>query len=148
TFSEAMNPLTMTPLSFTLKQGTTAVAGTVTYAGVTATFNPLSTLAANTTYTATITIGTRDLAGNALATDFSWSFTTGPTPDMTRPFFSFIVPAPRSTLFPYTTLFRSTFSEAMNPLTMTPLSFTLKQGTTAVAGTVTYAGVTATFNPL
>src|SRR5439155_1637549 len=80
TFSEVMNPLTITPVTFTLKQGTTAVAGTVSYAGVTATFNPASTLAPNAVHTATITIGATDLAGNALATDFSWSFTTAATP--------------------------------------------------------------------
>src|SRR5207249_736354 len=82
-FSEAMNPLTVTTLSFTLKQGVTPVIGTVTYAGVTATFNPLNALAPNTTYTATIATGTRDLAGNALANNFVWSFTTGATPDTT-----------------------------------------------------------------
>src|SRR5437763_560060 len=70
TFSEAMYPSTTTPLTSTLKQGTTPVGGTVTYAGVTATFNPISALAPNTTYTATITPGTKDLAGNALANSF------------------------------------------------------------------------------
>src|SRR5207302_9328869 len=78
-FSEAMDPLTISPLTFTSKQGTTAVAGTVSYAGVTATFNPVSTLAPNTTYTATVTTGARDLAGNALAANFVWSFTTAAT---------------------------------------------------------------------
>src|SRR5439155_831563 len=76
-FSEAMNPLTISPDTFTLQQGSTAVAGTVTYAGVTATFTPASALAPLTAFTATVTTGARDLAGNALATDFSWSFTTG-----------------------------------------------------------------------
>src|SRR5205823_7636122 len=75
-FSEAMDPLTISTATFTLKQGTTAVAGTVTYAGITATFNPLSTLAPGTVYTATVTTGFKDLAGNALVSDFSWSFTT------------------------------------------------------------------------
>src|SRR5207247_1241417 len=92
TFSEAMDPLTITPITFTLKQGTTAVAGTVTYAGVTATFNPVSTLAPNAVYTATMTTGARDLAGNALATDFSWSFTNGATPNTTPPTVSLTVP--------------------------------------------------------
>src|SRR5436190_2304640 len=82
-FSEAMDPLTINSATFSLKQGTTAVAGTVSYAGVTATFNPSSPLAPGTTYTATATSGSRDIAGNTLTTAFSWSFTTGATPDTT-----------------------------------------------------------------
>src|SRR6185503_12328550 len=52
-FSEAMDPSTITTATFTLKRGTTAVAGTVSYAGVTATFTPTSALAPLTTFTAT-----------------------------------------------------------------------------------------------
>src|SRR5439155_23519643 len=40
----------------------------------------LSDLAPNALYTATITTGARDLAGNALAANFVWSFTTAATP--------------------------------------------------------------------
>ena len=50
---------------FTLKRGTTPVAGTVIYAGTTATFNPSSNLAANTKYTATITDGATGSGGLA-----------------------------------------------------------------------------------
>src|SRR5439155_997355 len=146
-FSEAMDPLTITTVTFTLRQGTTPVTGTVTYAGVTATFNPLSTLAPNTISTPTITTEARDLAGNALISDFVWSFTTGATPDTTAPTLSFTVPANAATLALHDALPISAFSEAMDPLTITTVTLTLKQGTTAVAGTVSYAGVTATFNP-
>src|ERR1043166_7100744 len=148
TFSEAMDPLTTTTLTFTLKQGTTPVAGTVTYAGVTATFNPASALAPSTTYTATITTGMSDLAGNALANSFVWSFTTGATLDTTAPTVSFTVPANAATGVAISQKIAATFSEAMDPLTTTTVTFTLKQGTTPVVGTVIYAGVTATFNPL
>jgi hypothetical protein len=77
TFSEAMGPLTITNLTFTVA----GVSGTVTYNAITkiATFTPASNLAANTTYTATITTGAKDLAGNALASDYVWSFTTATT---------------------------------------------------------------------
>src|SRR5439155_1185110 len=78
-FSEAMDPLTITPLSFTVKQGTTAVVGTVSYVGLTATFIPLANLSTSTVYTAVVTTGARDLAGNALV-GFSWGFTTGANP--------------------------------------------------------------------
>ena len=88
TFSEAMNPSTITVSTFLLKQGTTPVSGLVSYAGLTATFNPATDLASNTTYTATITTGAKDLAGNALASDFVWNFTTGQISDTTPPRFS------------------------------------------------------------
>ena len=60
-------------------QGSTPVPGTVSYSGVTAIFNPLSGLAPNLLYTATITTGVTDLAGNALISNYVWSFTTGST---------------------------------------------------------------------
>ena len=76
TFSEKMDPATITKTTFTLKKGTTTIAGTGTGSGNTAVFAPTAKLAPNTLYTATITTGAKDLAGNALAADFVWSFTT------------------------------------------------------------------------
>src|SRR5207249_2101065 len=138
-FSEAMDPLTITTGTFTLKQGTTAVTGTVSYAGVTATFTPAGTLAPLTVYTATITTGARDLAGNALAADFSWSFTTGATPDTTPPTVSATVPANGATGVAINQTINATFSEAMDPLTITTASLRVTgPGGTAVTGTVAY----------
>jgi len=78
TFSKAMDPATITTTTFTLAQGAAPVPGTVTYAttGTTATFTPTSPLAINTTYTAKITTGAKDTTGQALASDFTWTFTT------------------------------------------------------------------------
>ncbi len=86
TFSEAMKPLTVSAESFILKQGDLPVAGVVSYAGDTALFVPSSKLALDTTYIATITTSVTDLAGNALAEDYTWKFRTdakeaiGPAP--------------------------------------------------------------------
>ncbi len=80
TFSEAMTPSTINQATFVLMDGATAVTGVVTYAGMTATFIPTSPLAPNTLFTATISTGARDAAGNALATAKSWTFTTVATP--------------------------------------------------------------------
>jgi hypothetical protein len=54
------------------------VTGTVTYDAPTktATLTPSANLASSTTYTATITIGVEDAAGNPLASNYTWSFTT------------------------------------------------------------------------
>jgi len=83
TFSEAMDSSTINGSTFTLvKQGTTTpISATVTYDPTTkkATLTPSSALEAGVIYTATVkggTGGVKDLAGNALATDTAWSFTT------------------------------------------------------------------------
>ena len=46
------------------------------------TFTPTSTLATGTLYNASITTGAAVLEGNPLATDDSWSFTTGSRPSL------------------------------------------------------------------
>ncbi len=78
TFSKAMNPATITSLTFTLNAGTTSVAGTATYIAATdiATFTPKASLAPNTTFTATITTGVADTFGNTLESSYVWTFTT------------------------------------------------------------------------
>lgn len=148
TFSEAMDPATLTPTTFTLDDGVALVPGTVIYVGVTAILNPASALASNTAYTATITVGAADLSGNALASDYLWSFTTGAALDITAPEVSSTAPADGTTGMLLGGNLVATFSEAMDPLTITTATFTLaRRGTTLVSGTVTYAGVTAVFNP-
>ena len=79
TFSEAMDASTVTSGTFTLTAGTTVVPAAVTYTGNVATLNPGADLAAGTTYKATIKSGpdgVKDVAGNALVSDRTWSFTT------------------------------------------------------------------------
>jgi hypothetical protein len=78
-FSGAMNPSTISATTFTLTgPAAAAVTGTVAYdaADRFATFTPSANLALNTSYTASITTGAEDTLGNALATDFQWSFMT------------------------------------------------------------------------
>ncbi len=72
TFSEAMTSATINNTTFTVS----GVTGTVSYSGTTATFTPSGPLAYSTTYTATITTGVTDVAGNPMATNYTWSFTT------------------------------------------------------------------------
>jgi hypothetical protein len=146
-FSEPMDPLTITSNTFLLKQGTTVVPGVVSYAGVTAVFNPAADLLPLTVYTATVTTGAKSLTGTPLPADFSWTFTTGVTVDTIRPLVGATVPVNGASGVPINAVVTVAFSEAMNPLTLTPVSFTLTQGGAAVAGVVSYVGVTATFTP-
>ncbi len=147
TFSESMNPTTINPTNFTLTQGSTAVAGSVVYSGMKATFTPLANLTANTVYTATITTGVKDVAGNALAVTYTWNFTTASGADVTPPTVSSVTPANNATNVAVNTGLAANFSETMDPLTITSSTFTVNQGTTSVAGTVTYSGTKATFTP-
>ncbi len=148
TFSKVMNPATINTTTFTLRQGTTPITGTVTYTGSTASFTPASSLAFNTTYTATITTGATDMAGNALVSNYVWSFTTAPAPpDGTRPTVISTDPAPGATAVPLNKIISATFSEVMNPATINNTTFLLRQGATPVPGTVTYSGTTALFIP-
>jgi hypothetical protein len=146
-FSEPMDPLTITSNTFLLKQGTTVVPGVVSYAGVTAVFNPAANLLPLTVYTATVTTGATSLTGTALPADFSWTFTTGVTVDTIQPLVGATVPVNGASGVPINAVVTVAFSEAMNPLTLAPVSFTLTQGGAAVAGVVSYVGVTATFTP-
>ncbi len=76
TFSEQMDPATITAATFTLKQGATSISGTVKYAGMTATFTPAAALSSNT-FTATVSTGAKSAAtGLSLAADYNWSFKT------------------------------------------------------------------------
>ena len=89
TFSEAMDPATIGAGAFTLtkKGATTTVPAAVSYDPATskATLDPTADLEADASYAATIrggANGVRDVAGNALAADVAWSFST---PDTSPP---------------------------------------------------------------
>ena len=83
TFNEALDPATVSTSTFELRNpGGALVAATVGWnaATLTATLTPSAPLTASTVYTATLrggATGMKDLAGNALAANVTWSFTTG-----------------------------------------------------------------------
>jgi hypothetical protein len=153
TFSEAMNPATISGTTFTLTGPGTpgvAVAGQVAYAGIgnTATFTPAAALATGL-YTATITIGVQDLFGNALASQYQWTFTVA-AGTSTPPTIVSTFPANGATSVPVNSIVTATFSKAMNPLSITSATFTLTDPHGAVVtGTYSYipGTLTATFTP-
>ena len=151
TFSKAMTALTTA--TFSVSGGGTSVAGTVDYDATnnTAIFKPMNPLAAGTTYTATIAATATDSTGNPLASNGMapdpWSFTTGTATDTTSPTVSAVYPAANSASVLLNQKITVTFSEAMDSSTLTATTFILEQGAAVVAGSVAYAGTTATFTP-
>ncbi len=86
-FNEPIDPATVNSTTFEVLDGSTPIAGTVSYdpGSRSATFDPSADLAYSTTYTARLVGGgsdprIKDLAGNALAADYTWTFTTGAPP--------------------------------------------------------------------
>ena len=155
TFSEAMNPDTINTSTFILtKQGSsTPAAATIGYDSITrkATLDPSSDLASNTTYTATITSGSngvKDLAGNTLRQNRSWTFTTAP-PSIVR-----YTPTETNSV-PRNIRPTATFSTNMNPSTITATNITFevydstKRTWVSVSHTVSYDATskTATVSP-
>jgi uncharacterized protein YdeI (BOF family) len=124
TFNEALNASTVNSSTFTLNTG--SVAGTVSYndATHTATFTPDNSLAPFTLYTATLTTGIQDVAGNALASAYTWSFTTGAA-DTTPPAIVDRFPAIDAISVTLSTNIVITFSEDLKPATISPANFTL-----------------------
>ncbi len=141
TFSEAMNAATMSGASFSVMNTTnaTAVTGTVVYSvnAKTATFTPSpATLVGN--YTATITTAVTDVAGNALAVNYVWSFTAVGVADVTAPTVTAVSPADASTGNCLTRLVSATFSESMDATTISATTFKVTDSGVAVAGSVSY----------
>ena len=144
TFSMLMDQTTINTTTFTLKLGTTAVAGTVVYNGIIASFTPTSPLLPNSVYTATITTGAKNLAGIPLANNYVWKFSTISNG---VPLVIATDPANNATGVSLNKTVTATFNMPMDPLTINTSTFTLKQGATSITGLVTYAGTMASFTP-
>jgi hypothetical protein len=133
-FSEGMDHDTLTSANFTLAcPAATPVTGAVTYsaAGNVATLTLPATpnLPPSTLCAATITTGAKDTTGNALASNFVWTFRTGLTPDVTRPRVTITspvttIPGPTAGV-PTNMAITAIFTEDMAPATITAASFTL-----------------------
>jgi len=148
TFTRAMNPTSINTSTFTVVGPTSAiVTGTVTYSGTTATFTPATLLAPSSMYTATITTGAKDSAGDALAGTFAWSFTTGSLPKVIS-----TNPVNAAVSIPINRRITATFSETMNPTTVTAagaFKLMVTTGGALVPGIATFvaANNTVVFSP-
>ncbi len=136
TFSEPMDPASITATTFFLMQGATLVPATVSYTGVSAVLVPSAHLAPNARYTVTIkggAGGASDVSGN----DPGRRLRPGPGrpragPDITAPTISGAINLNGATNVALNTKVGATFSEAMDPATITSATFFLTQGTTLV----------------
>ncbi|MGL5113434.1 MAG: Ig-like domain-containing protein [Flavobacterium sp.] len=144
TFNIPMDASTINGTTFTLKEGATSIPGTVTYSGTTALFTPLVPLKSATVYTGTITMGAKELTGIALANNYVWNFTTLVLP---APIITATDPLNNASAVALNKVVTATFNMPMDAVTISGTTFTLKAGAIAVAGSVSYSGLMASFLP-
>ncbi len=155
TFSEAIDPASIGSTGFTVTSspGNVPVAGTVSVSGSVLTFTPgtatsVSQLQSNTTYTARLAPTLADLSGNPLGTPFVWTFATGAIGDTTSPTLVLAEPFDTATGVAPTALIIATFSEPVNPATVSASSFVVAPvGSAPITGTFEFSGRSITFVP-
>lgn len=150
TFSESMQLALINPENFRLTDGANAIAGVVRLDTINniATFAPISELAPNTRYTATVVTGVKDLSENTLNTDFAWCFVTSGSGDSNAPSVTATFPISAATGVPVNRKITATFSEEIDSFTLSTSTFKVTDaGNRPVSGTVTYRGGVAMFTP-
>ena len=154
-FNEAMNASTVTNASFFIvATGGTPIAGTRTLSTdqKTVTFTPSSILGESADIDVTVTTDVEDLAGNALASQYTSSFTTGSGSDGTPPEVAAVLPEDQATEVNENVQPQVTFTEPMNPSTIntTNITIAIKEPFTAVPASVSLSpdGLTATIVPI
>jgi hypothetical protein len=76
TFSETIDPATLTNVTFTLSDGNNGVEGEVHMTDRIASLKPLGALASSTTYIVTLSSNIKDVSGNTMLSNYIFSFTT------------------------------------------------------------------------
>jgi Ice-binding-like/Bacterial Ig-like domain len=142
-FSTPMDPASINASTFLVAGAT----GTVTYDATNkiAGFLPSPDLAANVMYSASITVGAKDLSGTSLAAPYDFSFTTRATSYTAAPYVIAVNLVAGATCVPQNQKILVTFNEQMNSLTINPSTIFI----VGVTSTVTYNVVTqmATLTP-
>lgn len=148
TFSEEIDPATLTADTLHLQSDGRSVSGAVQVAGKTANLTPSPDLRPETLYTATITSGVKDRAGNPLAANFVWSFRTGESADRARPVLLMTQPTDQATQVAVDRAVMAIFNEPIDVSSLNAESITLTSEGKTVAGRIAYSGTTAMFIPL
>lgn len=116
------------------------VAGAFSWSANAMTFDPLSDLSSSTTYDVTVSTAASDIAGNKLASDHKFSFSTGKT-DVSPPTIKSTSPASDETDIPVSADVSIEFSELVDQTTAAA-AFSISP---SVPGKITWSGVSMIF---
>jgi hypothetical protein len=148
TFSEEIDPLSVTSGSFSVSSGGNQVSGSLSISGRTVSFSPSSSLAFETVYTITAATSITDLANNRLTTSGRSTFTTEDAPDTTGPTVELIDPEDGATDIFITRNVVVTFSETVDLATLVPgqsIKLVKEGSSTNISGTINISGPKLTY---
>lgn len=140
TFSRSMQPTTLTPSTFTLRDPSgNLVAATVAYddATKTAVLTPSQPLQYSTTFTGRVSTGARARNGIRLSAPVEWSFTVA---DPVPPVVTGTLPVSGAGDLGSSVAPRATFDKDLKPESVNASTFTLEGPSGPVAATVSYNG--------
>lgn len=154
TFDDLLDCTTVTGSSFTVVRASDGapVPGAVACSGATATFTLSFQLHALTAFHVRISTAVKDDAGNPLATDYQWNFTTGGV-ETTPPTLATFSPNAGATQIALQPTIRATFSEAIDCATVrtdpntSPTFYVNHDPAVPVAAALTCSGATASITP-
>ncbi|MDE2462841.1 MAG: Ig-like domain-containing protein, partial [Alphaproteobacteria bacterium] len=123
-FSKAIDPSTLTTTTFSVVDNTAnaPITGTIQVdsTNMTAYFVPNQLLPPDRSFTVTLTTGVKDFAGHGLASNSSFTFTTGASADTDKPHLVSTSPLNRATGIPANSLIDLLFNEPLDVATLAP----------------------------
>lgn len=145
-FSEPIDPTTLSANTFGVFVGDEKLEGEILMTmaivdprGVAAaTFRPSRNLEPFAMHSAIVSAEIKDLAGNPIASDYSWNFRTGTVDDNLAPTVLSINPSANATDTAINRSIQVTFSEIMDPSSVTLGSFVLLKAGQKVSGTLSF----------
>ena len=147
TFSEPINPNTVNAATVVVMSQGEVRPGTITFGqqNTFAVFTPASPFFPTASATVTVLGQVTDMAGNALqgsagvGTSVTSTFTTSSVADRLPPVVLQVVPFNNATGISTRTSLSATFSESVNPTTLSPATFQVSSGGTPIAGTLSFS---------
>jgi hypothetical protein len=144
-FSEAIDRASVTAASARVTSAGAVVQTTASFSDGdrTLTLTPASALKLNTTFAIEVSTQVKDAAGNALSSPLATTFKTK-SPDVVSPKVATIVPADQSVNVAVGADVRVTFTEPIDPATISPASFHVAVSGAPIAGHFTFLDDNAT----
>ena len=152
TFSEPINPNTVNATTVFVTSQWKTLAGTITFGGQNtfAVFTPASPFFPTASATVTVLGQVTDMAGNQLqgtsgvGTSVVSTFTTSSVADRFPPVVLQLLPINAATGISTRATITATFSESMNPNTITPSTLQVTSGGTPIAGAYSFSNMNQT----